>query len=297
MKKSLKKKIFLSNLLEQVEINRDTKKIISQLDVLHSKAKSHVIGITGPPGAGKSSLVDKLIGEIRKNKKSVGIIAIDPSSSKSGGALLGDRTRLLLDPNDNDVFVRSMAAKDFLGGLSELTFPTMTVMRSIFDFVIIETVGVGQSETNVKDLVDTVILCVQPGSGDTIQFMKSGIFEIPDIVVVTKSDIEKIANLTYSELNKSKNYFKSTNDWNIEIIKTSVVKNIGIDFLFKEIDRRWLWLKKNKKIQHQRIDQDISWITKTIMREFGTNGVKKIDKLLTYKEKPFSSLQKLKKKL
>ena len=297
MKKSLKKKIFLSNLLEQVEINRDTKKIISQLDDLHSNAKSHVIGITGPPGAGKSSLVDKLIGEIRKNKKSVGIIAIDPSSSKSGGALLGDRTRLLLDPNDNDVFVRSMAAKDFLGGLSELTFPTMTVMRSIFDFVIIETVGVGQSETNVKDLVDTVILCVQPGSGDTIQFMKSGIFEIPDIVVVTKSDIEKIANLTYSELNKSKNYFKSTNDWNIEIIKTSVVKNIGIDFLFKEIDRRWLWLKKNKKIQHQRIDQDISWITKTIMREFGTNGVKKIDKLLTYKEKPFSSLQKLKKKL
>jgi len=297
MKKSLKKKIFLSNLLEQVEINRDTKKIISQLDVLHSKAKSHVIGITGPPGAGKSSLVDKLIGEIRKNKKSVGIIAIDPSSSKSGGALLGDRTRLLLDPNDNDVFVRSMAAKDFLGGLSELTFPTMTVMRSIFDFVIIETVGVGQSETNVKDLVDSVILCVQPGSGDTIQFMKSGIFEIPDIVVVTKSDIEKIANLTYSELNKSKNYFKSTNDWNIEIIKTSVVKNIGIDFLFKEIDRRWLWLKKNKKIQHQRIDQDISWITKTIMREFGTNGVKKIDKLLIYKEKPFSSLQKLKKKL
>jgi LAO/AO transport system kinase len=297
MKKSLKKKIFLSNLLEQVEINRDTKKIISQLDDLHSNAKSHVIGITGPPGAGKSSLVDKLIGEIRKNKKSVGIIAIDPSSSKSGGALLGDRTRLLLDPNDNDVFVRSMAAKDFLGGLSELTFPTMTVMRSIFDFVIIETVGVGQSETNVKDLVDSVILCVQPGSGDTIQFMKSGIFEIPDIVVVTKSDIEKIANLTYSELNKSKNYFKSTNDWNIEIIKTSVVKNIGIDFLFKEIDRRWLWLKKNKKIQHQRMDQDISWITKTIMREFGTNGVKKIDKLLTYKENPFSSLQKLKKKL
>ena len=297
MKKSLKKKIFLSNLLEQVEINRDTKKIILQLDDLHSNAKSHVIGITGPPGAGKSSLVDKLIGEIRKNKKSVGMIAIDPSSSKSGGALLGDRTRLLLDPNDNDVFVRSMAAKDFLGGLSELTFPTMTVMRSIFDFVIIETVGVGQSETNVKDLVDSVILCVQPGSGDTIQFMKSGIFEIPDIVVVTKSDIEKIANLTYSELNKSKNYFKSTNDWNIEIIKTSVVKNIGIDFLFKEIDRRWLWLKNNKKIQHQRIDQDISWITKTIMREFGTNGVKKIDKLLTYKEKPFSSLQKLKKKL
>ena len=179
-------------MLEQIEINRYTSDIISKLDDYHIKAKSHVIGITGPPGAGKSSLVDKIISEIRKNKKSVGVIAIDPSSRKSGGALLGDRTRFLLDPNDSDVFVRSMAAKDFLGGLSELTFPTMIVMRSIFDFVIIETVGVGQSETNVKDVVDSVILCVQPGSGDTIQFMKSGIFEIPDIVVVTKSDIEKL---------------------------------------------------------------------------------------------------------
>ena len=297
MKNSFKKKIFLSNLLEQVEINRETNEIISQLDEFHSKAKSHVIGITGPPGAGKSSLVDKLITEIRKNKKSVGVIAIDPSSSKSGGALLGDRTRFLLDPKDDDIFVRSMAAKDFLGGLSELTFPTMTVMRSIFDFVIIETVGVGQSETNVKDVVDSVILCVQPGSGDTIQFMKSGIFEIPDIIVVTKSDIEKIANHTHSELNSSKNYYKSTNGWDIEIIKTSVVKNIGIDLLFNEIEKRWMWLKKNKKIHHQRISQDISWITKTIMREFGTNGVKKIDEFLSYKEKPFASLQKLKKKL
>ena len=297
MKKGIKKKIFLSELLEQIEINRDKVEIVTKLDELHLKAKSHVIGVTGPPGAGKSSLVDKLILEMRLNKKSVGVIAIDPSSSKSGGALLGDRTRFFLDPNDNDVFVRSMAAKDFLGGLSELTFPTMVVMRSIFDFVIIETVGVGQSETNVKDVVDSVILCVQPGSGDTIQFMKSGIFEIPDIVVVTKSDIEKIANLTYSELRNSKNYFKTTNDWDIEIIKTSVVKNIGLDSLFKEINRRWLWLNKDNIIINQRNDQDISWITKTIMMEFGTKGVKKIDKFLSYKKKPFSTLNKLKKLL
>ena len=294
MRNGIKKKIFLSNLLEQVEINRDKKEIISQLDAFHIKAKAHVIGITGPPGAGKSSLVDKLISEIRRSQRSVGVIAIDPSSSKSGGALLGDRTRFLLDPNDNKVFVRSMAAKDFLGGLSELTFPTMVVMRSMFDYVIIETVGVGQSETNVKDVVDSVILCVQPGSGDTIQFMKSGIFEIPDIVVVTKSDIEKIANLTYSELNNSKNYFRSTNDWNIGIIKTSVVKNIGLDLLFKKINHRWTWLKKNKMIENQRIEQDISWLKKTIMREFGTNGVKKVSKNLNYKKNPFSSLKKLK---
>ena len=297
MKKGIKKKIFLSNLLEQIEISRETNEIVSQLDQFHVKAKSHVIGVTGPPGAGKSSLVDKLISEIRNNKKSVGVIAVDPSSSKSGGALLGDRTRFLLDPKDNDIFVRSMAAKDFLGGLSELTFPTMIVMRSMFDYVIIETVGVGQSETNVKEVVDSVILCVQPGSGDTIQFMKSGIFEIPDIVVVTKSDIEKIADLTYSELRNSNNYFKSTDDWDIEIIKTSVVRNFGLDLLFKEINRRWVWLKKNDILQNQRKNQDISWIRKTIIREFGTNGVKKIEKLLIYKNKPFLTLQKLKKLL
>ena len=192
MKNNMEKKILLSKTLEDIEVNRDSSKVISMLDKYHANARSHVLGITGPPGAGKSSLIDKLIFKIRQKKKTVGVIAIDPSSSRTGGALLGDRTRFLLDPKDDDIFVRSMAAKDFLGGLSELTFPTMTVMRSIFDFVIIETVGVGQSETNVKDVVDSVILCVQPGSGDTIQFMKSGIFEIPDIIVVTKSDIEKI---------------------------------------------------------------------------------------------------------
>ena len=203
------KKLSISKAITLVENNlNESHELLSR--IYKHTGNAHKIGITGPPGAGKSSLVDKLIAEIRKNKKSVGVIAIDPSSSKSGGALLGDRTRFLLDPKDDDIFVRSMAAKDFLGGLSELTFPTMTVMRSIFDFVIIETVGVGQSETNVKDVVDSVILCVQPGSGDTIQFMKSGIFEIPDIIVVTKSDIEKIANHTHSELNSSKNYYKST---------------------------------------------------------------------------------------
>ena len=105
--------------------------------------------------------------------------------------------------------------------------------------------------------------------------MKSGIFEIPDIIVVTKSDIEKIANHTPFRVEYCKNYFKSTIDWDIKIIKTSVIKNIGIDLLFKEIEKRWLWLKK-KKNSRKKIDQDISWITKTIMREFGTYGVQKL---------------------
>ena len=179
------------------------------MDKYHSRPKAHVLGVTGPPGVGKSSLIDKLIITFRKKKKTVGVIAVDPSSSNSGGALLGDRTRFLLNPNDDGVYVRSMASKNYLGGVSELTYPTMTIMRSEFDFLIIETVGVGQSETHIKDTVDTVLLCVQPGSGDTIQFMKSGIFEIPDLITITKCDFEKLSNQTYSDLLGSQNYFKN----------------------------------------------------------------------------------------
>ena len=114
-----------------------------------------------------------------------------------------------------------MATKSYLGGVSELTYPSVIVMRSIFDFLIIETVGVGQSETNIKDIVDTVILCVQPGSGDTLQFMKSGVFEIPDLIAVTKCDLETLSNLTISELLGSKNYFKRNDDWDLNSFSIS----------------------------------------------------------------------------
>ena len=211
--------------------------------------------------------------------------------------MLGDRTRLLLDPNDNDVFVRSMAAKDFLGGLSELTFPTMIVMRSIFDFVIIETVGVGQSETNVKDLVDSVILCVQPGSGDTIQFMKSGIFEIPDIVVVTKCDMQKLSNQTFSDLSGSSSYFKNKNEWDIKIILTSSHKNIGLNSLEKDIENRWKWLLKENRLNKNRYSQDIEWMKNSIIREFGFAGLKKGFEKINYKKNPFSELARISKVL
>jgi len=293
----MEKKILLSKTLEDIEVNRNSSKVISMLDRYHANARSHVLGVTGPPGAGKSSLIDKLIFKIRQKKKTVGVIAIDPSSSRTGGALLGDRTRFLLDPKDDGVFVRSMAAKDFLGGLSELTFPTMVVMRSMFDFIIVETVGVGQSETNVKDVVDSVVLCVQPGSGDTIQFMKSGIFEIPDIIVITKSDIENLSNLTMSELNNSKNYFKSVNDWDIGIIKTSATKNSGFDKLYDQVCKRWIYLNSENVLSSQRISQDITWIRKSILREFGINGIEKLEENISYDKNPFLTLKKIKKSL
>ena len=290
---NFKKKIELSKMLEKIEVDGESPENIKLLDKFHSKPKSHVLGITGPPGVGKSSLIDKLISIIREKKKTVGVVAIDPSSSKSGGALLGDRTRFQLDPNDGGVYVRSMAAKDYLGGVSELTYPTMTVMRSKFDFLIIETVGVGQSETSIKDIVDTVILCVQPGSGDTIQFMKSGIFEIPDLVVVTKCDMEKLSNQTFSDLSGSSSYFKDKNAWDIKIILTSSHKNIGIDSLIKEIENRWRWLIKENVLNINRSSQDIQWIKNCIIREFGMMGLEKGFKKINYKKNPFLELSRI----
>ena len=290
---NFKKKIKLSRLLEQIEVDTFSEKNIKILDEYHSKAKAHVLGITGPPGAGKSTLIDKVINILRKKKKTVGVIAIDPSSGRSGGALLGDRTRFLLDPNDNGIFVRSMAAKDYLGGVSELTFPSMVVMRSIFDFLIIETVGVGQSETSISNIADTVILCVQPGSGDTIQFMKSGVFEIPDIIVITKSDLERLSNQTFSDLSGSSSFFKNINQWDIKILMTSAHNNNGLDTLLNEIDNRWEWLTKENKIGEKRLLQDLEWIKNCILRDYGNMGVKKIFKKINYKNNPFGYLSKV----
>ena len=293
----LKKKILLSKILERIEVDRNKETTIKMLDQYHSRPKAHVLGVTGPPGVGKSSLIDKLIITFRKKKQTVGVIAVDPSSSNSGGALLGDRTRFLLNPNDDGVYVRSMASKNYLGGVSELTYPTMTIMRSEFDFLIIETVGVGQSETHIKDTVDTVLLCVQPGSGDTIQFMKSGIFEIPDLIAITKCDFEKLSNQTYSDLLGSKNYFNKINDWKIDIIQTSAQKNIGVESLFKSFQKRWEWLSKENRLVKKRNFQDLEWIKKSIIKEFGLAGLKKILNDIEYSNNPFLTLKKINKKL
>ena len=292
MKITLKKKIELSNFLEQIETNRNSEKVINKLDLMHSTPKAHVIGITGSPGVGKSSLIDKLIQYIRKNNKSVGVIAVDPSSRETGGALLGDRTRFLLDPTDNNVFVRSMASKNYLGGISEMTYPTMITMRSIFDYIIIETVGVGQSEIFIKDITDTVVLCIQPGSGDSIQFMKSGIFEIPNIILVTKSDLKDLSNLTYSDLKGSENLFEYDDD-DIEILKISSHKSSGFKNLFDVISKRWKILKEKKKIFSKRRSQDITWIERSIIDEFGQKGKAQVKDLINYSSNPFKTLYKL----
>lgn len=160
---------------------------------LGGEAAGHVIGVTGPPGAGKSTLLSALVRAWRDRDRSVAVLAVDPSSKRSGGSLLGDRARIDFDPSDRNLFIRSTAAGERLGGLAPATRAAAQALAPAFDVVVIETVGVGQSETDVADVADTVAVIVQPGSGDALQFLKSGIMETPDVLVVTKADLGQIA--------------------------------------------------------------------------------------------------------
>jgi LAO/AO transport system kinase len=149
----------------------------------------HIVGITGPPGSGKSTLLSALAQAWRADGRTVAILAVDPSSKRSGGALLGDRARIEHDPADRGLFIRSMAAGERLGGLAPATRAAATVLAAAFDVVVIETVGVGQSETEVAEIADTVAVVVPPAAGDTLQFIKAGIMEVPDVLVATKADL------------------------------------------------------------------------------------------------------------
>jgi LAO/AO transport system kinase len=192
------------NLIESTApADRDqTAALLSELSParLGGEAPAHVIGVTGPPGAGKSTLLSALLRAWRRRERTVAMLAVDPSSRRSGGALLGDRARIDFDPADHGVLIRSTAAGERLGGLARATRAAAHALAAAFDVVVIETVGVGQAETEIADVADTVAVVVQPGGGDVLQFLKAGIMEIPDVLVVTKADLGQIATSTRRDL-------------------------------------------------------------------------------------------------
>jgi LAO/AO transport system kinase len=196
---------------------------------LGGEAPGHVVGVTGPPGAGKSTLLSELVRAWRARGRSVAVLAVDPSSKRSGGSLLGDRVRIASDPGDEQVFVRSTAAGDRLGGLAPATRAAAQALAAAFDVVVIETVGVGQSETEVAEVADTVAVVVQPGSGDVLQFLKSGIMEIPDVLVVTKADLGDAAMRARRDLNAA---LRSVGERATKVVAVSSVSPVtGIDEL------------------------------------------------------------------
>ncbi|MDZ4737558.1 MAG: methylmalonyl Co-A mutase-associated GTPase MeaB [Rhodospirillaceae bacterium] len=270
----------LASALAELERAPEASATLDLLDAAWSAPRAHVIGLTGPPGVGKSTLAGALIGRWRQNGTSIGVIAVDPSSKRSGGALLGDRTRLRTDPTDGGVFVRSMAARDRLGGLADLTLSAMVLMRALFDRVLVETVGVGQSETDVADTTDTVLFCVQPGSGDGVQFMKAGIVEIPDVVAVTKADTGAVATRTRSDLAGALTLSPdAAGGWSVPVLAVSAQTGVGLDELDAAIDRHAVWLGEAGRLSARRQAQSELWYRDAIRERLGRDGAKTIPSL------------------
>jgi LAO/AO transport system kinase len=204
----------------------------------------YVIGFTGAPGTGKSTLVDQMVTFLRKREKAVAIIAVDPNSPYSGGALLGDRIRMQRHALDGKVFIRSMGARGHLGGLSVATRETIRLLGAFgFDYVLLETVGVGQSELEVAAIADTTLVVLTPGLGDGVQMIKAGIMEIADVFVINKADLAG-AQRTMQEVRTMLNMGPKL-DWKPPIVATVAATGAGIDDLFAAIDRHAGFLRSS----------------------------------------------------
>lgn len=222
--------------------------------------KAQIMGVTGPPGAGKSTLVDQLAREYRNQQKTIGIVAVDPTSPYTGGAILGDRIRMQAHHADNGIYIRSMATRGFLGGLARTTADVTTALdASGKDVVIVETVGVGQDEIDIVRLADVTIVILVPGMGDDVQSIKAGIMEIADIFVINKSDREG-ADRVEKEIRAMQSLAMRQDNWTPPIVRTVATEGKGVAELAAAIahyeeflDKHGLRLKKKTANWRERL--------------------------------------------
>ena len=270
-----------------------------------SSNNSLVIGVTGAPGSGKSTLIDQMIKHFREKKKSVGIIAVDPTSPFTGGAILGDRIRMMRHCLDNGVFIRSMATRGHLGGLAKSTGEVITILEaSGKDVIIIETVGVGQDEVEIVKFADLVLVILVPGAGDEIQTFKAGIMEIGDIFVINKADHPETPNFE-RQLQAILSLGLKEKESQIPVVKTVATTGDGVNILIEKILNF-----ENGDLQsriEQRRKRFIRWMLEDIMKEIIYNEIRKrisdeefneyVEKIYEKQFDPFSLSEELIKKL
>ena len=269
--------------------------MVALLDAAAADPLGHVIGLTGPPGVGKSTLTGSLLARSRQAGLSVGVIAVDPSSQITGGALLGDRTRIRTAPDDAQAFVRSLAARDRLGGLSDIAVAAAILMRAAYDRVIVETVGIGQSEADIGLVADTLVLCVQPGSGDALQFMKAGIMELPDIIAVTKADMGASARRACADVEGALGLVAAGGGWKVPVVAVSAASGEGFGDLLSAIDAHRGWLEREGRLDARRDAQALAFIRDCLRTRHGRIGLRRVsDRIVAHDtHTPFAAVARL----
>ncbi len=253
---------------------REALQLLARLERDSAFPGAQRVGVTGAPGAGKSTLLDALVRRLREAGQSVGIVAVDPSSRRTGGALLGDRFRVRSRGADPGLFFRSLAARDRLGGLSAAARASLVVLAAAFDRVFVETVGVGQSESHVRDVADTLLFVAQPGAGDELQFMKAGLLELPDVFAVNKADLGAAAERTASELAGGLGLAETVDrGWRPPVLRVSARDGTGIGPLIEALDAHRAHLLEAGDLRERRRRGAARWVADVLGHRYGTHGV------------------------
>jgi len=287
--------------ISKIENNEpEAQRIISQ--IYPKTGRAHIIGITGPPGAGKSTLIEKLVKELRNRGKTVGIVAVDPTSPFTGGAFLGDRVRMQDLSTDEGVYIRSMATRNNPGGLAKATKDAAHVLdASGKDVIIVETVGAGQSEVEVIKVAQTIVVVLAPGLGDDIQAIKAGQMEIGDVFVVNKGDREN-ANKAVSDIRSMLEMSGEEKGWKTQVIKTSALTGEGIADLIESLEMHRAYIKKGALLHQRRAHAEIELIealkekiTESIIQDLRQKGewIKTTERILAREIDPYSAAENL----
>jgi LAO/AO transport system kinase len=279
-----------ARLITMVENEMDERHEVMRRIYSHT-GQATILGVTGPGGAGKSSLVDHLIGKFREQGKTVGVVVVDPSSPFSGGAFLGDRIRLQRHAQDDGVYIRSMASRGYLGGLARATYDVIRIMEAMGrDVVIVETLGAGQDEIDVIHIAQTCLLVITPAMGDDIQAMKAGIMEIAHVIVLNKADLEGANNcLNHLEVTLSLASFKE-GEWARQIVPTVSVASKpediqGMDELMAVMAEHQEYLQKTRaidQVKFERTEQELGLIFKDELQKLIFKGLKGTGKKKQY---------------